>query len=189
MENHRSNPAVGSQRPGGRTSRTRQAVLEATRELLVEQGIGGMRMDLIATRSGVHRSSIYRRWGSPAGIVADLASQITEDLEPMAGDSLEADLTVLATRLAAQLDADGATLVAALLTWRDPEVRRILDRFWQARLHEVSDVLHRHHCPADPRLVTRLVAGPLYYQALIERGSPSDENIEAAVKLAMASLG
>ncbi|MDV6270947.1 TetR/AcrR family transcriptional regulator [Rhodococcus globerulus] len=47
------------------------AVLEATRELLVEKGYAGTSIDGIATRAGVGRPAIYRRWPSKAHIVND----------------------------------------------------------------------------------------------------------------------
>ncbi|SDC62935.1 TetR/AcrR family transcriptional regulator [Rhodococcus tukisamuensis] len=45
------------------------AVLEATRQLLVEKGYAGTSIDAIATRAGVGRPTIYRRWPSKAHIV------------------------------------------------------------------------------------------------------------------------
>ncbi|MFC9787531.1 TetR/AcrR family transcriptional regulator [Rhodococcus sp. NPDC127528] len=48
-----------------------EAVLEATRQLLVEKGYAGVTVDAIATRAGVGRPAIYRRWPSKAHIVND----------------------------------------------------------------------------------------------------------------------
>lgn len=48
-----------------------EAVLEATRQLLVERGYSGTSIDAIATRAGVGRPAIYRRWPSKAHIVND----------------------------------------------------------------------------------------------------------------------
>jgi AcrR family transcriptional regulator len=45
------------------------AVLDATRQLLVERGYRGTSIDAIATRAGVGRPAIYRRWPSKAHIV------------------------------------------------------------------------------------------------------------------------
>lgn len=47
------------------------AVLDATRQLLVERGYRGTSIDAIATRAGVGRPAIYRRWPSKAHIVND----------------------------------------------------------------------------------------------------------------------
>lgn len=48
-----------------------QAVLAATRELLVERGYQGTTVDAIAARAGVGRPTVYRRWRSKAHIVHD----------------------------------------------------------------------------------------------------------------------
>ncbi|SEL52877.1 TetR/AcrR family transcriptional regulator [Rhodococcus maanshanensis] len=45
------------------------AVLEATRQLLADKGYAGTSIDAIATRAGVGRPAIYRRWPSKAHIV------------------------------------------------------------------------------------------------------------------------
>ncbi|MFZ2260053.1 TetR family transcriptional regulator [Luteococcus japonicus] len=175
---------VGLQRPGGRTSRTRAAVLSATRELLVEQGPGGMRMELIARRSGVHRSSIYRRWGSPAGVVADLAREIGSNLEPVETGTLSGDLAAMARRLADQLAGDGAALVLALSAWRDPEVHQVLGQFWADRREEIGAIVSRHGSPADPGVVLRVLVGPLHYQALLEKQPITNDTVRAAAHAA-----
>lgn len=178
--------APGSRRPGGRTAENRQAVLAATRALLVEQGAVGMRIGVIADRAGVHRSSIYRRWQSPAGIVADLAQEIATRSEPPNTESLSGDLWVVAERLAANLTGDGPVLVKNLLAWPDPEVRALLTKFWHDRHGEVAGILRHYDWAADAAVVTRLLAGPLYYQALIEGLPITHDTVEAAVAAALA---
>ncbi|CAM2856427.1 TetR/AcrR family transcriptional regulator [Prescottella defluvii] len=54
------------------------AVLQATRDLLVENGYAGTSIDAIATRAGVGRPAIYRRWPSKAHIVHDAVYPVAE---------------------------------------------------------------------------------------------------------------
>lgn len=175
---------VGSVRPGGRTTRTREAVLAATRALLVEQGPAGMRVELIAARSGVHRSSIYRRWRTPAGIIADLAHEISSGFRQPETDSLDGDLLAVAQQLADHLDGDGAALVRALGAWPERDVQEILRGFWTARRSDMAELLHRHGSSADPAAVLRLLAGPLHYQATIERSPITAAAIQDAATAA-----
>jgi AcrR family transcriptional regulator len=82
---------TGVERPGGRTARTRGAVLAATRELLAsgeEPTIAE-----VAARSGVHATTIYRRWRTVESLVLDVAVEdvTAESPVPATGD-LEADL-------------------------------------------------------------------------------------------------
>ncbi|WP_229868212.1 TetR/AcrR family transcriptional regulator, partial [Streptomyces chryseus] len=62
----------GTVRPGGRTAKVRAAVLEATQEALIEGGFHALNLDRVAARAGVGKTTVYRRWGSAAGLVADL---------------------------------------------------------------------------------------------------------------------
>ena len=64
-------PRVGEQRPGGRAERVRTAVLEAAAELLTEVGYDKMRVEDVAARAGVHKTTVYRRWPTKAALTAD----------------------------------------------------------------------------------------------------------------------
>lgn len=145
-----------------------------------------MRMELIAQRSGVHRSSIYRRWTNAAGIAADLADEFDAgQIVPDTGD-LEGDLRALAEQLAQRLAGDGAALVRSLLAWPDDEVRTVMSRFWEQRRAVIAATLARHESPGDPAQVLRLLAGPLHYQAVIEGQPVSPETISNAVCAALS---
>ncbi|MEU7630218.1 helix-turn-helix domain-containing protein [Nocardia sp. NPDC049220] len=62
-----------------------QAVLEAARSLLVERGYGAASIDAIATRAGVSRPAIYRRWPSKAHLIAQAVFPDV-DTDEVAGD-------------------------------------------------------------------------------------------------------
>jgi AcrR family transcriptional regulator len=57
-------------------------VFAVTRELLVEAGWDGLSMRQIASRSGVSRSSLSRRWTSKAELVLHAILGATPDLAP-----------------------------------------------------------------------------------------------------------
>src|SRR5581483_2182305 len=83
----------GTVRPGGRTARVRAAVLRATGDALVEHGLAGLDLADIARRAGVGKTTVYRRWGSVTGLVADLLAEMAEESLPRARTgSLEGDL-------------------------------------------------------------------------------------------------
>lgn len=68
-------------RQGGRTARIQKEVHQATRALLVEIERGELTVPMIAERAGVPPSTIYRRWGDLAQLLADVA---VERLRPIA---------------------------------------------------------------------------------------------------------
>jgi len=70
-------------RPGGRSARVQAAVHAATTALIAEQGRGELTVPLIAARAGVTPSTIYRRWGDLAELLADVAvERLRPDGEP-----------------------------------------------------------------------------------------------------------
>ena len=62
-------------RQGGRSARIQEAVHAATQALLNEVGRGEINVPMIAERAGVTPSTVYRRWGDLAQLLADTAAE------------------------------------------------------------------------------------------------------------------
>jgi AcrR family transcriptional regulator len=60
-----------TQRPGGRSSRVRAAVLDATLATLMEHGYDAVTVSDVARAAGVHPTTVYRRWGGRPQLVAE----------------------------------------------------------------------------------------------------------------------
>jgi AcrR family transcriptional regulator len=65
-----------------------ERVLSVTRELLVEVGWDELSVRLVATRAGVGRSSLNRRWTSKAELVLHAILGETPDMSPFTGTDL-----------------------------------------------------------------------------------------------------
>jgi AcrR family transcriptional regulator len=64
---------VGGERTGRpRSESAHAAILQAARELIVEIGYAKLSMERVATRAGVGKQTVYRRWTSKAAMVADV---------------------------------------------------------------------------------------------------------------------
>jgi len=86
-------PSRAIPRPGGRSARVQAAVHRATAELLAEHGRANLTVPLIAARAGVTPSTIYRRWGELADLMADVAvERLRPDAEPADTGSVVGDL-------------------------------------------------------------------------------------------------
>jgi AcrR family transcriptional regulator len=72
-----------------RDPRIDSAVLAATRELLLEVGFDQLSVRTVATRAGVSRAAIGRRWESKAHLVLDAVLGVTPDLTPFDGADRE----------------------------------------------------------------------------------------------------
>jgi AcrR family transcriptional regulator len=192
--------APGSQRPGGRTARVRAAVLEAAGDALVERGFADLDLADVARRAGVSKTTVYRRWRTVAGLVADLLSDMAEQSLPRTetGSLLE-DLRANAHLVQRTLtDPRQGRLFKAVIAaaTSDADTAASLRRFYDVRVSEwapcVEQAIARRELPpdTDPREVIRAVSAPLYYR-LLTGGDPLDEAAadraaEAAVAAARA---
>ena len=80
--------------PRGRPRRaaTRQAIVDATLELLASRGFQGTTIEAITTRAGVGRNTIYRRWATKEELLADALRELTAELDVREGDDLHSSL-------------------------------------------------------------------------------------------------
>jgi len=174
----------GTVRPGGRTARVRAAVLRATGDTLAEHGFAHLDLADIARRAEVGKTTVYRRWGTVTGLVADLLMDMAEQSLPRTETgSLLGDLTANA-RLVRRTLADprqGALFKAVIAAATcDPKTAEALHRFYELRIQEwapcVQQAIDRGEVPegTDPYEVIRAVSAPLYYR-LLTSGTPLDE--------------
>lgn len=195
------NATPGTVRPGGRTAKVRAAVLEATRNALADDGFHALHLDRIAAAADVGKSTVYRRWGSATGLVADLLRDMAEQSLPAADTgSLDGDLRanarlVLDTLTDPRMGPVFAAVIAAAAC--DEECADALRGFYATRLTTWAAVAERGvargEIPAgtDPVEVLRAVSAPLYYRFAVSREplSPADADRAAAAALAAARAG
>src|SRR5262245_3553216 len=63
---------AATRRPDRRLERSKQAILDATRELVAEEGgVRALTVEAVAARSGVAKTTIYRRWRDKWGLALD----------------------------------------------------------------------------------------------------------------------
>ncbi|MGW2292533.1 TetR/AcrR family transcriptional regulator [Streptomyces phaeochromogenes] len=192
----------GTVRPGGRTARVRAAVLRAAGDVLAEQGFAHLDLADVARRAEVGKTTVYRRWGSVTGLVADLLAEMAEESLPRTETgSVLGDLQANA-RLVRRTLADvrqgalfRAVIAAAACDERTAEGVR---RFYDVRVAEwapcVEQGVVRGELPfgTDAAEVVRAVSAPLYYALLTTGVAPgvaaADRAAEAAVAAARAGV-
>ncbi|MFJ4279633.1 TetR/AcrR family transcriptional regulator [Streptomyces massasporeus] len=167
----------GTVRPGGRTARVREAVLRAAEDALTEQGLSGLDLADIARRADVGKTTVYRRWGTVAALVADLLQDMAEQSAPRTETgSLLGDLTANALLVRRTLtDPRQGPLFKALIAAATGDARTAaaLHRFYDIRVREwapcVRQAVVRGEVPegTDAHEVVRAVSAPLYYHLLI----------------------
>ena len=134
-------------RPGGRTARVRAAVLDAVHAELADHGYLGLTVENVAARAGVHKTTVYRRWGTIDVLVADALDHTRETEWPVPDTgTVEGDLIAIATEVADTF-ADSerhpvpvAIVAAALQSTRAQDAKR---HFYAARHAEAAKVVTR----------------------------------------------
>ncbi|WP_075736802.1 TetR/AcrR family transcriptional regulator [Streptomyces acidiscabies] len=200
METEGADP--GTLRPGGRTARVRAAVLRAAGDVLAEEGFTHLDLADVARRAEVGKTTVYRRWGTVTGLVADLLTDMAEQSLPRTDTgSLLTDLKANA-RLVQRTLTDprqGALFKAVIAAATcDPRTAEALHRFYAVRVEEwapcVRLAVTRGELPAgtDPHEVIRAVSAPLYYRLLTTPSplteSDADHAAEAAATAARAGV-
>ena len=89
-------------RPGGRSARVRAAALEATLAELAESGYPELTLARVASRAGVNKTTLYRRWGTREALVLDAMLELAgEGVKIPDTGSLHGDLLAIARGSAA----------------------------------------------------------------------------------------
>ena len=108
-------------RPGGRSARVQAAVHQATNQLSEQIGRAQLTVPLIAAQAGVTPSTIYRRWGDLAELLADVAlDRFRADTEPLITGTVLGDLQAWAEQYLDEMSSDvGQTMIRDILAGRN----------------------------------------------------------------------
>jgi AcrR family transcriptional regulator len=179
-------PTTPTTRPS-RRARSDQAILEATRALLAEVGVRGLTIEGVAARSGVAKTTIYRRWRDKdelalAAVWNDLtALQAPSDV----GDTRE-ELLAFVEPLIAILRSPlmGGVIrgLASEIAGNRELSHAYRERFIEPRLAQLREVISRGvdrgdmRPHTDVRLAHELLVGPVFYRLLFS-GQPLDDGL------------
>lgn len=87
-----------------RSAAADEAILEATRASLVDLGWSKLTMSDVATRAGVAKTTLYRRWAGKNELVVDAVAVLFDELELPDLGSLSADVQAVVLQFAALLE-------------------------------------------------------------------------------------
>jgi AcrR family transcriptional regulator len=172
----RPGPAKGPGRP--RSERAHEAILEATLDLLVEEGFSRMSIEAVATRAGVGKATIYRRWPSKADLVAEAVACMKDDqLSDVDNGNVRDDLFQLGRQSLKGKDTAEVTDVMIKLMSaraRHPELQEAFVRqVIEPRRRIVADVLRRGvergeiRPDIDVELAMDVILGLVSYRSMV----------------------
>ncbi|MFD7843775.1 TetR/AcrR family transcriptional regulator [Nocardia sp. NPDC059764] len=184
-------------RTGGRSARVRQAVLDATLEVLGDNGFDQLSIGLVAARAGVHETSIYRRWKTRERLIFDaLVENSAAKLPTPDTGSLRTDLIGFHRSIVAMVDSPlGAALLRAMAAGGEgPELAESRAEFWRVRLDATRVMLDRAVArgeigPApDPELVLEILTAPIHFRKLLVREPFAADYTEQVVDFVLSGL-
>ncbi|QWB23023.1 MULTISPECIES: TetR/AcrR family transcriptional regulator [Streptomyces] len=120
-----------SRSPASRTGRPRSAaadaaILAATRAALVELGWSKLTLGDVATRAGVAKTTLYRRWAGKNELVVDAVAELFDELELPDSGSLAADIEGVVLQFAtilARPEARSGLMAVVAESTRDDALR------------------------------------------------------------------
>lgn len=178
-----------------------EAVFAAAVAELSSRDYADISVESIAARAGVHKTTVYRRWGSKPEIISQaLAGAAVTGIPVPDTGSVADDLRALARAVQAVLSAPaGAAITRSLVIGglSSPEIAALMSRFWAGRVAAISVIVDRAtargELPAgtDPAALMHAVAAPLYYELLVTRVPVTERDADrgAAAALAAARAG
>ena len=172
-----------------------QAILQATLDLLAEVGYENMSIEAIASRAGVGKTTIYRRYTSKEELVADAIESLRDDLAIPDTGSFWGDMDILINHTAQKIDSPLGRQTIALIISTASSNPQFAEVYWtkytKIRREALSKVLKRAksrneiHKNADIDLVIDLLSGSLYYALIFK---PITEPVEAYMRRTMNLL-
>ncbi|GGR32784.1 TetR/AcrR family transcriptional regulator [Streptomyces roseolus] len=183
-----------------RSTEADEAILEATRAALVELGWSKLTMGDVATRAGVAKTTLYRRWANKNELVVDAVAVLFDELELPDLGSLQADISHVVLQFAALLErpeTKTALMAVVAESTRDAPLRErirasIVERQKRLVLDGRRRAQERGELPADrdpavvdatDDLIFDVVAGAVVHRALV-----SAEPVDAAWVNRLSSL-
>lgn len=174
----RPEAAKGPARRGRpRSDEAHRKILDATREVLSEEGFADLRLEHVAARAGVGKATIYRRWGSKEALAQELLAELAAPHIAVAetDDTREELLAAVLNPMRAVTETAFGPVIRALLsqiavnpTLGDPFRATVV----QARRDEIARVVARGIArgdlrpDADAELATELLVGPVYFRLM-----------------------
>ena len=176
-------------RPDPRVERSRQAILEATLQLLARDGdVGSLTVEAVAARSGVAKTTIYRRWRDKwelalDAVMIDMLPRLDEPVD--VGDTRKELLTFINSVVKMLATPPYGQAMQALVSQiaTDADLARVYrEQVVEPRHAELTPVIKRGIArgdlrpDTDVRLIHELLVGPIFYRLLFS-GAPLDRNL------------
>lgn len=191
--------AESKKRKRGRPEQVSEVVFNATGELLSEIAIQSLSFELLAERAGVHKTTLYRRWGKPANLIAEFLKWVSTKRVPMPDTgTLEGDIKAFVKLYATHFNSDlGKTINRILIDNQASASEELADWVkihYEYQLKSYTDLAKRAldrgeiNRIADFLFATELIVGPMLLRSTLSGFEIDDAAEDKLVAVALAYL-
>ena len=177
-----------------RIEHSRRVICRAALKEFAEAGYGGFRMESVASRAGVGRSTVYRHWPNKAALIADALKTLNTQPDPArelvdgnARERVEMILNHLAEVLSRESPLSAAVPALVHAAETEPAVRDFHHTYSARRRQRLTDTIaagvQAHEFPAriDPDAASVALAGAMFYRRLMTADAPDADFIARLV--------
>jgi len=167
-----------------RIEHSRRVVCRAALEEFAEAGYSGFRMESVAARAGVGRSTLYRHWPNKAALLTDALETLNTQPDPvreLVGGNARQRVAFILDHLAEVLgDSPISACVPALVhaAETEPAMRDFHHSYSARRRQRLTDTIaagvEAGELPArvDPDAASSALAGAMFYRRLMTADAP-----------------
>jgi AcrR family transcriptional regulator len=149
--------------------------------LISEKGIDGVTITDVAKRSGVHETSIYRRWETPKALILAACMRFIGDAVPTPNTgSLRADLISMMRGAVALHKSPQGQVILALNRLGSDKAQQAKHDFWQERFKRLQPMFDRAVArgefpkDVDPIHLLETLIAPLHFRLLVSAETIDD---------------
>lgn len=170
----------------GRSARVLEAVLDAALDELGRVGYAALRIEDVAARSGVNKTTIYRRWPTKIELVAAVLSHAKEPPSSFDTGTLEGDVRASLFEMRARLnDPRHRAIVRIVMAERmQPEVNEIVgelrERYGAVRRRLFERAIERGELSpdTDTGALVEFMSAPVITRIVNQSASVDDDFLD-----------
>ena len=176
-----------------RGEHVRQTVLAAAFEELAANGFDGATVAGVAKRSGVHETTVYRRWVTRENLLVAALLERSADAIPVpdTGSTHRDLLAIVRGVIAYVCSPEGKPALRAAMLLVDDTYADAREAFWARRLDALSAVVARGiergdlRADIDARLLLEMLVAPIHGRLLLTGEPVGDDLAEQLVEVAL----
>jgi AcrR family transcriptional regulator len=179
-----------------RSAQAENAILEATLDLIAECGPTRLSIEQVASRAGVGKTTVYRRWPDKHALTLDAIKHLKDPLPIPPGRDIREDLLYIVTSVRDQRNKRSAIVLKLLAAteetpdlvtvYREHVVRPRREILLNVLLRAAANGKIRSDVSVD--IVAEMLVAPIITCGLNRGQNPTDEELATIVDILLRGL-